>query len=265
MQHSLLPLLTAPEGGGALALTVLRQDDGDVIEGTLTDASGRVYPIEDGIPRLLPSALAAAQQSEMEARDSQVEQYDRMAFLKAFGGIEIPMTLLALGLGRADRLLEAGCGTGRMTQSFARSVADMVAIDFSFESLRVNRRKLAQAGVKNVHLIQADLCHLPLLTGGFSRVVSCQVLEHVPDDAMRRTAVAELARVAKSGATVVVSAYQHSVFTRAYAQKEGMHAGGIPYFRFNRDEFRSVLGSGLDVRSISGILVYLYLAQCKKK
>jgi ubiquinone/menaquinone biosynthesis C-methylase UbiE/uncharacterized protein YbaR (Trm112 family) len=265
MQHSLLPLLTAPEGGGALALTVVRQDDGDVIEGTLTDASGRVYPIEDGIPRLLPSALVAAQKSEMAARDAQVEDYDRMAFLKAFGGFEIPLTVRTLGIGRADRLLEAGCGTGRMTQSFARIALDMVAIDFSFESLRVNRRKLIQAGVKNVHLVQADLCHLPLLSGGFSRVVSCQVLEHVPDDAMRRSAVAEIARVAKSGATVVISAYQHSLFTRAFAEKQGQHAGGIPYFRFTRDEFRSVLESGLDVRSVTGILVYLYLAQCKKK
>lgn len=264
MQHALLPLLTAPEGGGALTLTVQHQEDDEIVEGKLTDAAGRVYPIEDGIPRLLPSTMLEAQKSEMAARDAQVEDYDRMAFLNAFGKVEIPMTMRALSIGPEDRLLEGGCGTGRMTRSLAKAAREVVAIDFSFESLRVNRKKLAAAGVKNVHLVQADLCHLPFLSASFNRVVSCQVLEHVPGDEMRRCAVADLARVAKPGANVVVSAYQHNIFTRAFAQKEGEHDGGIPYFRFSRDEFRDLLSTALDVRGISGALIYLYLAICKK-
>src|SRR5580700_10274808 len=132
MQHALLPLLTAPEGGGALTLTVQRQDDDDIIEGKLTDAAGRVYPIEDGIPRLLPSTMLDAQKSEMAARDAQVADYDRMAFLNAFGKIEIPMTMRALSIGPDDRLLEGGCGTGRMTRSLAKAAREVVAVDFSF-------------------------------------------------------------------------------------------------------------------------------------
>lgn len=264
MQHALLPLLTAPEGGGALTLTVQSQDDDEIVEGELTDAAGRVYPIEDGIPRLLPSTMLEAQKSEMAARDAQVVDYDRMAFLNAFGKIEIPMTMRALSLGADDRLLEAGCGTGRMTRSLAKAVREVVAVDFSFESLRANQKKLREAGVKNVHLVQADLCHLPFLSGAFNRVVSCQVLEHVPDDSSRRRAVGELSRVAKPGANVVVSAYQYNLFTRAFAQKEGEHDGGIPYFRFTQTEFRDVLSSALDVKSITGSLIYLFLAKCKK-
>jgi ubiquinone/menaquinone biosynthesis C-methylase UbiE len=264
MQHALLPLLTAPEGGGALTLTVQRQEGDEIIEGKLTDATGRVYPIEDGIPRLLPSNMLEAQRSEMAARDAQVDDYDRMAFLQAFGKVEIPMTMRALALGPDDRLLEAGCGTGRMTRTLSKAVRELVAIDFSFESLRVNQKKLQAAGIKNVHLVQADLCKLPFLTGSFNRVVSCQVLEHVPNDAARCKAVVELARVAKPGANVVVSAYQHNVFTRAFAEKEGEHDGGIPYFRFTRDEFRETLSAALDVKSITGSLIYLFLAKCKK-
>ena len=177
---SLLPLLASPETGSPLTLVVRRREGEEIVDGSLTDDAGHVYPIEHGIPRLLPRQLLEAQQSEIAARDAQVEDYDRMAFLHWFGKVEIPLTRRALGAQPADCLLEAGCGTGRMTAILASSVRDLVAIDFSFESLRVNQRKLQAAGITNVHLAQADLCRLPFADSAFDRIVSCQVLEHVP-------------------------------------------------------------------------------------
>ncbi|MCW3059400.1 MAG: hypothetical protein JWQ02_1221 [Capsulimonas sp.] len=264
MHRSLLSFLMAPEGGGALTLTVSKQDGDEVLEGTLTDAAGRVYPIEDGIPRLLPTELLEAQRSEIAARDAQVVDYDRMTFLNLFGKIEIPLTLKLLSPRPDDRLLEGGCGTGRMSQILGRGVKEMVAIDFSFESLRVNRKKLIDAGVTNVHLVQADLCHLPFASGAFTRAVSCQVLEHVPGEEARRGAVSELSRVLKPNATLVLSAYKHSLFTRLFGQKEGAHEGGIPFFRFTMREMKELLGTCFRVESITGILVYLYISRCKK-
>ena len=263
MKHGLLPLITAPDGG-ALSLSVTVQEGEEVIEGSLTDASGNVYPIEDGIPRLIGNSLLTAQKSEMQARDAQVKDYDAMAFLKGFGCIEIPLTMNALGPRPDDRLLEAGCGTGRMTKALAASVRELIAIDFSFESLRVNRQKLIAAGVENVHLVQANLCSLPFQSAIFNRVVSCQVLEHVPDDDSRRTAVAELARVVRPQSTVVLSAYQHSLATRLFGQKQGEHDGGIPFFRFESKELKELLETSLQVKSMTGVLVYLHLAKCVK-
>ena len=265
MQPSLLPLLTAPEDGGALTLTVDHQEGDEIITGSLTDAKGRVYPIVDGIPCLLPTCLLESQKSEITARDAQVEDYDRMAFLNFFGRFEIPLTVRALSPRPEDRLLEAGCGTGRMTRTFAAQVRELVAIDFSLESLRVNRRKLIARGIRNVHLVQADLCHLPFAGATFNRVVSCQVLEHVPDEPSRRAAVCELARVAKPEAVLALSAYKHSLFTRLFAEKQGAHEGGIPYFRFTRDELRAALSEAFTVKSVTGVLVYIYLTRCIKK
>lgn len=265
MQKSLLPLLVSPDDGSPLSLTMGRTDEGDILSGDLTDAAGRVYPIEDGIPRLLPGALLDAQKSEIAARDAQVDAYDRMAFLHAFGKFEIPLVLRHLKPRKADRLLEAGCGTGRMTRTLASHVQELVAIDFSFESLRVNRRKLLAAGVTHVSLVQADLCHLPFPPAVFDRVVSCQVLEHVPGPDARRAAVAELARVAMPQAPLVLSAYKHSLLTRLFAQKEGEHDGGIPFFRFTRREFEDTLSTKFHVRQVTGALVYLYLGSCQKR
>lgn len=262
MQHSLLPLLISPDDGSPLSLAITAENGGHIQTGSLTDAAGRVYPIEDGIPRLLPGNLLDAQKSEISARDAQVDDYDQMTFLNVFGNIEIPLVLRNLRPDAQDRLLEGGCGTGRMTRILASYVRELVAIDFSFESLRVNQKKLDSAHVPNVHLVQADLCHLPFAPAAFDRVVSCQVLEHVPGDAARRGAIAELGRVAKAQAPMVLSAYQHSLLTRLFGGKEGEHDGGIPFFRFTRREFRATLSAAFNVHSVTGALVYLYLARC---
>lgn len=265
MKPSLLPLLRAPEDGSLLTLTVACEQNGDIESGMLTDSAGRAYPIEDGIPRLLPAALLDAQKSEMAARDAQVGSYDAMALFNAFGRVEIPLVLHALAPRPDDLLLEGGCGTGRMTQQVAAVCREVVAMDFSWESLKVNQRKLAAAKVTNVHLIQADLCRLPFPTDAFSRVASCGVLEHVPTDASRRLAVAELARVAQPDALLALSAYKHSLWTRAFDQKEGAHDGGIPFVRFDEDELYALLSTSLAVHSLTGVLVYYYLARCTKK
>jgi ubiquinone/menaquinone biosynthesis C-methylase UbiE/uncharacterized protein YbaR (Trm112 family) len=264
MLPSLLPLLTSPETGGPLTLTVRQREGEDIVDGCLTDDAGHMYPIQDGIPRLLPREMLDAQLSEIAARDAQVGAYDAMAFLNVFGKVEIPLTLRTLDPKPADRLLEAGCGTGRMTPTLSQSVRELVAIDFSFESLRVNRRKLQDAGITNVHLVQADLCRLPFAVSAFDRVVSCQVLEHVPGPAARAAAVSSLSSVLKPGGTLALSAYKHSLLTRAFSQKEGSHDGGIPFFRFTKSEMRETLAAKFTVHSITGALVYLYLAKCSK-
>ncbi len=265
MLPSLLPLLASPETGGPLTLIVRQRGGEEVLDGSLTDDAGHVYPIQDGIPRLLPREMLDAQKSEIAARDAQVGDYDRMAFLNYFGKIEIPLTRRALAARPTDLLLEAGCGTGRMTRILSASVREMVAMDFSFESLRVNRDKLLAADISNVHLVQADLCRLPLADGAYDRIVSSQVLEHVPGPDARAAAVAGLARVMRPGGTLALSAYKHSLLTRCFGQKEGMHDGGIPFFRFTRAELREALGAHFDVHSLTGALVYLYLARCTRQ
>ena len=254
---------------------------GDILSGRLVcQGCGCEYPITDGIARLLPphlerpdiapaadsaeAASAELKRSEMAARDAQAEDYDRMRGLALFGKIEIPVTLAQMNLHRNDVLLEAGCGTGRMTPTFAARCKSVVAVDFSFESLRRCRAKLKRAGIANVDLIQADVCALPFFDESFSQTVSCQVLEHLPTPEGRDQMISELARVTEAGGGVVVSAYQHSIFTRLFEKKEGMHDGGIYYYRFSRRELRDLLSRHLEARGITGALVYHYLARCEK-
>ncbi|MFB6233736.1 MAG: methytransferase partner Trm112 [Haloarculaceae archaeon] len=55
MKESLMDIICCPEDKHDLDLSVEEHDDGEIITGTLTCTEcGEVYPIEDGIPNLLP-------------------------------------------------------------------------------------------------------------------------------------------------------------------------------------------------------------------
>lgn len=277
MKRSLVDVLRCPSGCREL-LEVGGDTDGDdyISNGSLhCPGCGAAYAIENGIARMLPRSLssseppdgsreAALKRSEMAARDSQVGQYDRMIGLALFGKLEIPLTLRQLRPQPSDMLLEAGCGTGRMTGALADRCRTHVAVDFSLQSLLACKEKLSARGIGNTELLQADVCALPFRDGAFDRLVSCQVLEHVPTVESRRHMVKELARAARPGATLVISAYQHSTFTRLFGRREGMHEGGIYYYRFERRELRALLASVLEVQRITGALVYHYTARCRK-
>lgn len=55
VQRDLLGILCCPTDKGDLDLAVMKEEAGEILEGTLTCRTCRhAYPIEDGIPNLLP-------------------------------------------------------------------------------------------------------------------------------------------------------------------------------------------------------------------
>ncbi len=279
MKRQTIALLRCPTGCvGDLELVDAHSKSDDVIDGEIICSEcGSCYSVEQGIARMLPGGLSdiyvdsstsdeyLKKRSEMAARDSQAEAYDRMLGLTLFGKLEIPLTLSKMNLHQNSVLLEAGCGTGRMTPIFAAKCKLHLAVDFSWESLLACSKKLKSASINNVDLVQADVCALPFQTAQFSTVVSCQVLEHIPTPESRSRMISELSRVAYHDAPVVISAYQHNILTRVFEKKEGSHTGGIYYYRFHRKELRTLLSQSLKVRGMTGAMVYHYIADCRKR
>ena len=61
MRHDLLEILVCPLCKAELTLAATREEDGEVVEGTLTcTACAEAFPIEDGIPNMLPPDLRDA-------------------------------------------------------------------------------------------------------------------------------------------------------------------------------------------------------------
>jgi ubiquinone/menaquinone biosynthesis C-methylase UbiE len=229
---------------------------------------GTRYPVEDGIPRMLPPAgardEAEASQTERERtqRDREAPKYDANRMLRALTVAEVPLTLGWLRPKANDAVVEIGCGTGRVTRPLSGRCGQIWALDHSVASLCVARAKV---GASSVRFVQADAGYLPLRPGIAEGALSCQMLEHLPTVALRERAVAEAARVLKPGGRFVVSAYWHSPLTRLWGDKQGHHSGMIYFYRFSRPEFRALLDRAFEVEAITPRLIYILLASCRKR
>lgn len=94
-------------------------------------------------------------------------------------------------------ILDAPCGTGRLTATLAERACSLVGLDAS-------PRMLSAAPADRVRLAQGDVFALPFADDSFDAVVSCRLLHHLADPADLRAAVAELVRVSRG---VVVASF----------------------------------------------------------
>jgi ubiquinone/menaquinone biosynthesis C-methylase UbiE len=97
-----------------------------------------------------------------------------------------------------DRMLEIGCGVGRMTHGFAQLFGEVHAIDVSGEMIRQAKTHLAH--LPNVHLYEtsgADLA--PFADSSLDFCFSFIVFQHIPSKAVIFTYIREVGRVLKPG------------------------------------------------------------------
>jgi ubiquinone/menaquinone biosynthesis C-methylase UbiE len=93
------------------------------------------------------------------------------------------------------RLLDAGGGTGRVSQALKDRVSEAVVVDLSSGMLR-------QAVYKNdLSTIRSQTELLPFLDQSFDRVIMVDALHHVYD---QRQSIRELWRVLKPGGRIVI-------------------------------------------------------------
>lgn len=107
----------------------------------------------------------------------------------------------ALGDAAIARLIDIGTGTGRMLELFAGGAGAALGIDRSSEMLRLARVKLADAGLGNVELRQADLYALPLADGAADTAIIHHVLHFAQQPG---AAIREAARVLAPGGRLLI-------------------------------------------------------------
>ena len=111
-----------------------------------------------------------------------------------------------LGIQPGDRVLDAGCGTGRHACEICRTLgADVVGVDLNRDDLRTAAFTLESMDALtggSWMISQADVTRLPFRDEAFDVVICSEVLEHVTEN---RVAVSELIRVLKREGIIVVS------------------------------------------------------------
>lgn len=97
-----------------------------------------------------------------------------------------------------ERVVEVGCGVGRLTRSLARRVRSVIALDVSEAMLA--RAQAENAGLGNVEWVLGDgrsLAGVP--DASADACVSWVVFQHVPDPAITLGYVREMGRVLRPG------------------------------------------------------------------
>lgn len=111
------------------------------------------------------------------------------------------------------RVLEVGCGTGRVTGLLAPRVADVTAVDLSPEMLGRARRRFS--GRPSVSLVRADALALPLAPAFDLAVAANGVFSHLLEDEERLRALRQIRGRLRPGGGLLIDAFWLSRERRA--------------------------------------------------
>jgi uncharacterized protein YbaR (Trm112 family)/SAM-dependent methyltransferase len=206
MRARLLDLVICPRCRGKLELSARKVDGDEIMEGVLACASCRApYLIERGVPRLLPKPeeVPTDQKVTVDRFGAQWNEFDFLGPHYEWQFLEwiAPNTPDAF---RDKIVLEGGCGKGRHAALVGRFGArDVISVDLgsAVEAAFRNTRQFP-----NVHVVQADLFHLPIVEHSVDVAFSIGVLHHTPDP---KGCFLELARRVRSGGKVIAWVYGH--------------------------------------------------------
>ncbi len=110
----------------------------------------------------------------------------------------------------SGRVLEIGCGSGRITEKIVRRSSETLLVDLSSNMLDFTKARVQEAATGPITTHVASAYELPLETASVDSVVSINVLSHMetPADFM-----SEVARVVRPGGSVVLNfPIWHSLF-----------------------------------------------------
>jgi SAM-dependent methyltransferase len=145
--------------------------------------------------------------------------------------------MVTVDFGRAvvqpgERILDAGCGSGRhMGETVRRAGTMTVGTDINWKDLAAARRRMAaleEMGERRGGwcLGMTDITALPFPDRTFDLVICSEVLEHIPG---HQAALAELVRVLKPGGRLVISVPRYFpekicwMLSKAYRSTPGGH------------------------------------------
>ncbi len=160
-----------------------------------------------GVPCLLPGAGETNQTVRAFYEEQPFPDYEDMDSPRALyerarrsGFAELLDRCLSLD----GVTLEAGCGTGQLSNFLALAQRDMVGLDFSRASLTLAEDFRSRFEIGRANFVQGDLFHPPFADESFDDIVSLGVLHHT-DDSQR--AFESLVRLLKPGGHFILGLY----------------------------------------------------------
>jgi len=185
---------------------------------------------------------------------------------------ELELLLKSLGDIRGSKILDLGCGVGRVTMELLKAGAEVTSLDNSQKMLAITEDKAKAASLdKRLRCVKSDASENPLPDASYDVVICVGLLEHLPLQVRSKT-LEHLDRVLMpGGASYIIVNNENSLFLRRNASYEmttqeinGYFVGiiGLAYvqeFFGERGSKLSVLGSNLFYSYVRHTLVQLGL------
>ena len=109
-----------------------------------------------------------------EGYDIYAEQYNAdVGYLNSF---EKEVLITMLGDLRGLKVLDLGCGTGRLVHHLRNLGAEVVGVDVSEKMLEILKKRYM-----DVEVVCADVCHLPFEEDNFDVVIGSFLIVHIKD------------------------------------------------------------------------------------
>jgi ubiquinone/menaquinone biosynthesis C-methylase UbiE len=113
------------------------------------------------------------------------------------------------------RVVDFGCGVGRLVIPFASVASEVVGVDVSEAMLAEASKNCVEAGITNVRFVRSD-DELGQLDGQFDLIHSCLVFQHIPVARGRVLLRTLLSHLAPGGIGVVDFTYGKSYFADSF-------------------------------------------------
>jgi len=176
MKKHLVEYLCCPECRQELALTILEGKE-EILEGELRCSEHHVFKIIRGIPRFVESDHYSRSFSFQWNRFSHI-QLDSFNNTKESEQTFLEKTGFRLAELKGKLILDAGVGAGRFSDVASAFGAEVIGVDLSL-SVEASYKSIGSR--PNVHIVQADIFHLPFKEQIFDFIFSIGVLHHTPN------------------------------------------------------------------------------------
>ncbi len=130
-----------------------------------------------------------------------------------------------------DRVLDIGCGNGRLYQLFEKNQVSYTGVDQSSELIKIAQEKYPEG-----QFVVSEMRELPFEDSSFDVVYAIASFHHLPDEESRIKALEEMKRVLKPGSYIVMTNWNlHSRSTSKNIEKgkwrveEGTYEFTVPW------------------------------------